>query len=29
MGYVITPEADKGNTIYIRIREKLQPAMIV
>ncbi len=29
MGYVITSEADKGNTIYIRIREKLQPAMIV
>ena len=29
MGYVITPQADKGNTIYIRIREKLQPAAIV
>ena len=29
MGYVIISEADKGNTIYIRIREKLQPAVIV
>jgi len=29
MGYVIASEADKGNTIYIKIREKLQPAMIV
>ena len=29
MGYVIVAQADKGNTIYIKIREKLQPAMIV
>ena len=29
MGYVITAQADKGNTIYIKIREKLQPAAIV
>jgi len=29
MGYVITSEAGKGNTIYIKIREKLQPALIV
>lgn len=29
MGYVIAPEAVKCNTIYIKIREKLQPAMIV
>ena len=29
MGYVIVSQADKGNTIYIRIREKLQPAQIV
>ena len=29
MGYVITSQAEIGNTIYIRIREKLQPATIV
>jgi hypothetical protein len=29
MGYVIISEAQKGNTIYIKIREKLQPAQIV
>ncbi|MBO4362584.1 MAG: glycine cleavage system aminomethyltransferase GcvT, partial [Paludibacteraceae bacterium] len=29
MGYVIVSQADKGNTIYIKIREKLQPAAIV
>ena len=29
MGYVIISEAHKDNHIYIRIREKLQPAMIV
>ena len=29
MGYVLTEQAQKGNTIYIRIREKLQPARIV
>ncbi|MBQ6748167.1 MAG: glycine cleavage system aminomethyltransferase GcvT [Paludibacteraceae bacterium] len=29
MGYVQTEQARKGNTIYIRIREKLQPARIV
>ena len=29
MGYVIASEAVKCNTIYIKIREKLQPAMIV
>ena len=29
MGYVVTAQAAKGNTIYIKIREKLQPATIV
>ncbi len=29
MGYVQTAQAKKGNTLYIRIREKLQPAVIV
>lgn len=29
MGYVATAESNKGNTIYIKIREKLCPATIV
>jgi aminomethyltransferase len=29
MGYVQTEQAKKGNLIFIRIREKLQPAKIV
>ncbi|MBR1480395.1 MAG: glycine cleavage system aminomethyltransferase GcvT [Paludibacteraceae bacterium] len=29
MGYVCTPQAVKDNTIYVNIREKLQPAQIV
>lgn len=29
MGYVIISQAAQGNTIYIKIREKLQPAAIV
>jgi aminomethyltransferase len=29
MGYIQTPSAKKENIIYIKIREKLQPAKIV
>jgi glycine cleavage system aminomethyltransferase T len=29
MGYVQTPYAKKGETIYIKIREKLIPARLV